>query len=142
MIQYYGVLWIYASYTQKHDKRMTNGILYITGTRARYINDGRNINKIKLSKKYDKILLVLFEKKPYLYYFFFLCDCPQYWTIIKKIRVFSRTFFYIFLRPIKKRPVTKALLVLQIFQSNLFPSQMIFVCIQSIYKSIVQTKLC
>jgi hypothetical protein len=77
MIQYYGVLWIYASYTQKHDKRMTNGILYITGTRARYINDGRNINKIKLSKKYDKILLVLFEKKPYLYYFFFLCDCPQ-----------------------------------------------------------------
>jgi hypothetical protein len=29
MIQYYGALWIYTSYAQKHDKRMTNAVLYI-----------------------------------------------------------------------------------------------------------------
>jgi hypothetical protein len=42
----------------------------------------------------------------------------------------------------KKRPVTKALLILQTFQYYPDPSQMVFVCIQNIYKSIAQTKLC
>jgi hypothetical protein len=58
----------------------------------------------------------------------------------KKSVYFCEFFFTDFCGK-KKRPVTKALLILQIFQSNLFPSQMVFVCIQSIYKSILQTKL-
>ena len=38
MIQYYGALWIYASYTQKRDKRMTNAVSYIKEhERARYL---------------------------------------------------------------------------------------------------------